>query len=1136
MGIFTSSNGTNRTWSLTRQDGVNVGDLSITAYSGVGISGGYTNSSATSGYDLYVKSGGDVGIGTTAPSSQFNVHKDALTPAIIELSNNADSGNNGVIVAQIKANTVNEELTRIETQNSSNSHDNGNLLFYNRNGYTNTFSESMRITGEGYVGIGKTPDSQNILDIQKDSTAGTFVTHRNDTGFFVNRTYADYGNDGNIVEYQERIGVDGNSGSLGMFTNHNFNIRTNNIERISILSGGKVGIGTPSPDAALQIGSVPLSNNVAVSIGEGWVSNDLYHKAGGLLLISGTGASQTDAGISFQTRNNANSNYQHSAIIQDRNGDMYFYTGGAGTTASTRKIGIGNSGNITFDSYSGTQLIGTPTYVLGTDATGNVVKVLGGSIPGAGTVTSIETTNGITGGPITTSGTIQLDTTVVRTTGAQSIAGEKSFSNQLSVSNTTTNKIRLYTETNTAPIGDTFTGNTSKSYMYFDAGVSSNDPGYIMHETSAVETNTGVLHLVPSDDNQAGDHISIHGTNDVDVLKLHTTGVIETVNLQLVLKSGSGDVKVDDSLYVASNATLQGNATIGGDLSVNGGDLSLNGSYPRFNMYSSDVGEDDWSIINNNGSLGFYNVTDAAYAVSISQTNNNVAIAAKATSSATIASDGVTTLTTKSYVDGLVTGVPVYKGTWAAGTTGVTSAAISGTNITLTAAPTNTIAVGDIVTATGITGLTTLVTAVTSQTNITVGTSVTIATGITVTFSPVGGFPDLTAAALKILGNYYIVDTAGYATPNGASVEPDAWNVGDWAIFSDITPGAGTDLWQKIDNTSVISGAGTGDKMTKWAGASGANSETLTDSIISDNGTDIDILSAAVLGQNPKLKIWGYNNGAASSNYGYIYTGTDGNFNVTTGSTYLNLTANNYIKSNNVHIMSQDIFMYRDRHIRFLDGPGDSWNDVLGLTASTDIIQIGAIASFNSNVGEVAFYAANDEKMRLDVSGNLGIGNEEPLDRLDVTGVVNSSNNIVSQSTYTVFSGRSNRASNDYGGLDKQYLKLNLVTPGASTTGEGSAHGVADLRFKLANNAGNTDMVDIMTLRHNGNVGIGVVVPGSKLDVAGGIKMANDSTTASVSNVGTQRYRVSGDNSYVDMCMQTGAATYAWINIVQNNW
>ena len=253
-----------------------------------------------------------------------------------------------------------------------------------------------------------------------------------------------------------------------------------------------------------------------------------------------------------------------------------------------------------------------------------------------------------------------------------------------------------------------------------------------------------------------------------------------------------------------------------------------------------------WDIGATNGAstlLNFHHNANTTPKISFTHTGG-ATFAGKATSSATVAADGSTTLTTKSYVDGLVTGVPVYKGTWAAGTTGVTSAAINGTTITLTAAPVEVIAVGDVVTADGITAATT-VTAVASQTSVTVSATVVIATGITVTFSPEGGYPDLTLAAAKVLGNYYIVSTAGAATPNGSGVEPDSWAVGDWCIFSDVTPGAGTDLWQRIDNSSVISGAGTGKTIPLWEGETNANSETLTDSPITVSGNDTTFAGGA---------------------------------------------------------------------------------------------------------------------------------------------------------------------------------------------------------------------------------------------------------------------------------------------------
>lgn len=48
--------------------------------------------------------------------------------------------------------------------------------------------------------------------------------------------------------------------------------------------------------------------------------------------------------------------------------------------------------------------------------------------------------------------------------------------------------------------------------------------------------------------------------------------------------------------------------------------------------------------------------------------------------------------------------------------------------------------------------------------------------------------------------------------------------------------------------------------------------------------------------------------------------------------------------------------------------------------------------------------------------------------------------------------------------------------------------------------------------------------------------LTNNTATADASNVGSLRYREVGNNSYIDLAMRTGASTYVWINIVENNW
>jgi hypothetical protein len=45
-----------------------------------------------------------------------------------------------------------------------------------------------------------------------------------------------------------------------------------------------------------------------------------------------------------------------------------------------------------------------------------------------------------------------------------------------------------------------------------------------------------------------------------------------------------------------------------------------------------------------------------------------------------------------------------------------------------------------------------------------------------------------------------------------------------------------------------------------------------------------------------------------------------------------------------------------------------------------------------------------------------------------------------------------------------------------------------------------------------------------------------NANSAAIGYEGVIRYRTDTTNSYVDMCMKTGANTYAWVNILTNTW
>ena len=291
-----------------------------------------------------------------------------------------------------------------------------------------------------------------------------------------------------------------------------------------------------------------------------------------------------------------------------------------------------------------------------------------------------------------------------------------------------------------------------------------------------------------------------------------------------------------------------------GDVSVSGGDLNV-GSSTTVNSVINMLGTNDSFIEKDTGNHLYFanNVGDKDIKFRIKDDTTNVialtidgseggdaTFTAQAFSAATSSGDASSTLTTKGYVDSLITGATIYRGTWQAGisatSTGTTS---SSTTLTvsaaiLDAAGNTPVLVGAVVTGAGITG-TVKVSSVTSSTVYVLDTAID-ATATAYIFSPIYGAPDLSGVT-QTSGYYYICSEAGSATPNGAGTEPNTWGVGDWVIWNDDVGASGE--WQKVDNSSVLSGVGTGQTVALWEGANSVtDSETLGNAPITVSGSN----------------------------------------------------------------------------------------------------------------------------------------------------------------------------------------------------------------------------------------------------------------------------------------------------------
>lgn len=126
----------------------------------------------------------------------------------------------------------------------------------------------------------------------------------------------------------------------------------------------------------------------------------------------------------------------------------------------------------------------------------------------------------------------------------------------------------------------------------------------------------------------------------------------------------------------------------------------------------------------------------------------------------------------------------------------------------------------------------------------------------------------------------------------------------------------------------------------------------------------------------------------------------------------------------------------------------------------------------------------------------------------------------------------SNLANRDVQGNHAKLIPHTNTTTAIQITKANGTTAVAN--FDTLN--GITTLNNILTVNQNGKVGIGVITPGAILDVGGGVRVADDVDTPDLNKVGTLRYRTDTNNSYCEMCMQTGVGVYAWIVIHTNTW